>query len=213
MPRRSYGQFCGLVRALEVVGERWALLIVRDLLVSPKRYSDLKRGLPRIPTNILSARLRELETAGVVRRRLEEAPGGAVLYELTDRGRALEASVLELGRWGARLLTEPAPGEIITEDSMVMAMRATFQPEAARGVDASYEIRLGPVVFHVRIADGRLEAGKGPLPGADLIIEGGPGIRAMLAGELSASEALERGVVRITGSHRMLSRFTRLFRI
>ena len=121
--------------------------------------------------------------------------------------------MLELGRWGARLLTEPAPGEIITEDSMVMAMRATFQPEAARAVDASYEIRLGAVVFHVRVADGRLEAGRGPLPGADLIIEGGPGIRAMLAGELSASEALDRGVVRITGSRRMLSRFTRLFRI
>src|ERR671936_950820 len=112
--RRSYGQFCGLARAVEVVGERWALLIVRDLLVGPKRFTDLRRGLPRIPTNVLAERLRELEYAGVVRRRLLPRPAGSVVYELTPYGQELEEAVLPLGRWGARALGEPRPDEIVT---------------------------------------------------------------------------------------------------
>jgi DNA-binding HxlR family transcriptional regulator len=130
MTKRAYGQFCGLVRALEIVGERWALLIVRDLLVAPKRFTDLRQGLPRIPTNILSLRLRELEAAGVVRRRVLPRPSGAVVYELTDHGNALEDVVLRLGRWGAKSLGEPGPEDIVTVDSLVMAMRSTFHPEA-----------------------------------------------------------------------------------
>src|ERR671931_2934804 len=95
--RRAYGQYCGLARAVEVVGERWALLIVRDLLVGPKRFTDLRRGLPRIPTNVLAERLRELEDAGVVRRRVLPRPAGSVVYELTDYGSELEDVVMRLG--------------------------------------------------------------------------------------------------------------------
>ncbi|HET8648997.1 MAG TPA: winged helix-turn-helix transcriptional regulator [Gemmatimonadales bacterium] len=213
MTRRTYGQFCGLVRALEIVGERWALVIVRDLLVGPRRYTDLKRGLPRIPTNILANRLRDLEEAGVVRRRLEERPGGAVVYELTERGQGLERSVMELGKWGAQLLTEPGPGEIITEDSMVMALRTIFRPQAARGVTASYELRLGAVTLHAQIQKGRLEVAGGPLPGADLVITAGPQLRELLAGEITPAQALRRGVVRIEGPRRLLSTFAEVFRI
>lgn len=213
MTRRAYGQFCGLVRALEIVGERWALVIVRDLLVGPRRYTDLKRGLPRIPTNILANRLRELEEAGVVRRRLEERPGGAVVYELTEQGRALERAVMELGRWGARLLTEPGPGEIITEDSMVMALRTIFRPEAARGLTARYELRLGPVTLHAQITNGQLDAAGGPLPEADLIITAGPALHELLAGEITPAQALRRRIVRIEGPRRLLSTFAEVFRI
>src|SRR5438105_14626994 len=101
---RTYGQFCGLARALELVGERWALLIVRDLLVGPKRFTDLRRGLPRIPTNVLSTRLKELEHNGIVRRRLLPRPASGVVYELTEHGRELEDIVLRLGLWGAATL-------------------------------------------------------------------------------------------------------------
>ena len=211
--KRAYGQFCGLVRALEIVGERWALLIVRDLLVGPKRFTDLKQGLPRIPTNILAARLRELEEAGIVRRRVLPRPAGSVVYELTEYGSELENAVVPLARWGAKMLTTPGPDEIVTPDSMVMAMRTTFRPDAARGLTATYELRSGPVVIHMRIDDGRLQAGKGPLPDADLVIETKPGIKALMTGELTPEQAIERGIVRVTGDPALLTKFAEIFRI
>ena len=106
--KRNYGQFCGVARALDIIGERWALLIVRDLLVGPKRFTDLRRGLPRIPTNVLSARLKELEMSGVLRRQLLPRPAKGVGYELTDHGRGLEASLVALGLWGAKSIGRPA---------------------------------------------------------------------------------------------------------
>src|SRR5258708_27570367 len=106
---RSYGQFCGLARALELVGERWALLIVRDLLVGPRRFTDLRQGLPRIPTNVLSDRLKELEENGIVQRRVLPRPAASVVYELTPYGSQLEDAVMRLGLWGAQSLGEPRP--------------------------------------------------------------------------------------------------------
>src|SRR4051794_39676028 len=149
--KRTYGQYCGVARALEMIGERWALLIVRDLLVGPKRYTDLRQGLPRIPTNILAARLQELEAAGIVRRRALPRPASAVVYELTEYGSELEEIVIRLGRWGAQSLGARQPGEIITADSMIVALRTTFHPEAARGFRAGYELYFGTVVIHARI--------------------------------------------------------------
>jgi DNA-binding HxlR family transcriptional regulator len=102
MARRNYGQSGGLAQALEIIGERWALLIVRDLLEGPRRFTDLRSGLPRIATNVLSARLKQLETAGVVRRRVLPRPDGSVVYELTEYGRELEDVVVSLDRWGTR---------------------------------------------------------------------------------------------------------------
>jgi DNA-binding HxlR family transcriptional regulator len=213
MAERSYGQFCGLARALDLVGERWAMLIVRDLLVGPKRFTDLRRGLPRIPTNILTTRLKELEQAGLVTRRVLPRPGGAVVYDLTEYGRDLEDVVLRLGRWGARSLGLPRPGEIITADSMVMALRAMFRPVAAAGVRARFELRLGDVVLHARVADGRLDAGTGPLHDADLVIEAGPGIRALFAGEISPAEAIGAGEVALVGDAALLDTFAAIFRL
>src|ERR1022692_1526107 len=132
MTTRVYGQYCGFARALEVVGERWAFLIVRDLLVSPKRFTDLHRGLSGIPTNVLTARLKELEQGGVVRRRLLPRPAASIIYELTPYGKELEDVVVTLSRWGAKTLGEPRCEEIVTADSLVMAMRSTFRPESAR---------------------------------------------------------------------------------
>ena len=103
MANRAYGQFCGFARALEAVGERWALLIVRDLMVGPKRFTDLRRGLPGIPTNILTSRLKELERDGIIERRVLPRPEGSVVYDLTGYGRELEDSVVALSRWGAKI--------------------------------------------------------------------------------------------------------------
>ena len=213
MAKRAYGQFCGLVRALELVGERWTLIIVRDLLVGPQRFSDLRRGLPRIPTNILSARLKELEQAAIVHRRILPRPSGSVVYELTEYGNELEEIVLRLGRWGARLLTKPGPEEIVTANSMIMAMRSTFRPKEARGLDVSYELRLGEVVIHMSIKNGRLTAAEGALPDADLVIKTGPGVKVLMTGEVSPAEAIANRSVRLSGDSRLLSRFVDTFHI
>jgi DNA-binding HxlR family transcriptional regulator len=196
-----------------MVGERWALLVVRDLLVGAKRFTDLHRGLPGIPTNILTARLKELEQAGIVRRRVLPRPSGAVVYELTAYGLELEEAVVHLGRWGAKSLGDPRPDETITPDSLIMAMRSTFRPEAARGLHAGYELRFGPIVIHVRVDGRALEVGEGPLPEADLVVETGPAIKALMAGELSPSEAIANGSVRVSGDRALLARFIDCFRI
>jgi DNA-binding HxlR family transcriptional regulator len=213
MTTRTYGQFCGLAHALELVGERWALLVVRDLVAGPKRFTDLRNGLPRIPTNVLSARLKELEGSGVVRRRAQPRPAGGVVYELTEYGRDLEDVLLRLGLWGARSLGQPRPEDVLTTDSMIMALRATFRPEAARGLRAGYELHLGEVVLHARVDDGTLEVAEGPLEGADLVIETGPAIRSLLAGELSPGEAIAGGGVHLTGDPDLLTRFVEAFHI
>src|SRR5581483_912985 len=128
---KGFGQYCGFARSLELVGDRWALLVVRDLLVGPKRFSDLQRGLPKIPSNILTARLKELEAAGVIERRAQPRPAGGVAYQLTDDGRELEEAVVAFGRWGAKHLGAPREDEIVTDDSMAMALRTIFRGEQA----------------------------------------------------------------------------------
>ncbi|WP_230881832.1 winged helix-turn-helix transcriptional regulator [Planomonospora sp. ID91781] len=213
--RGSYGQFCGLSRALEMVGERWVLLIVRDLFTGPKSLPELRRGLPRIPAATLDVRLRELERTGVVRRLpAGTEDGGAAqpaVYELTEYGRQLERAVIELSRWGARSLGEPRPEDVVTVNSMIMALRTTFRPEAARGLTAGYELRLGGMVLHARVEDGVLSVGEGALPGADLVIEPGPVLRALMAGELDPAEAIESGSLRIVGDPALMTRFVEIF--
>jgi DNA-binding HxlR family transcriptional regulator/putative sterol carrier protein len=210
---RTYGQYCGIACALELVGERWALLIVRDLILGPKRFTELQRGLPRIPSNVLSVRLKELEEAGIVRRRVRPRPEAGIDYELTEYGRELEDAVLRLGLWGARSLAEPRPEDVVTADSLQLALRATFRPKAARGLKVSYELRLGDIVLHARVDSGALEVGEGPLPEADLALETDLTIRALMTGELSPREALKTGRVRVKGKRALLERFVEVFHI
>jgi DNA-binding HxlR family transcriptional regulator/putative sterol carrier protein len=213
MSGRTYGSYCGIAYALELVGERWALLVIRDLILGPKRFTDLRRGLPRIPSNVLSARVKELESAGIIRRRLVPRPESGVVYELTEFGQELEDVVLRLGRWGARTLGEPRPEDTVNADSMMLALRATFRPEAARGLRASYELRLGEIVFHARVDKGALEVAEGPLPDADLTLETDLALRRLMSGELSPRDAVKSGKVRIVGKIDLLERFAEIFRI
>ncbi len=214
MATRVYGQYCGFARALEIVGERWALLVIRDLLMAPKRFGDLQRGLPKIPSNVLTARLKELEESGLVRRRARARPsGGGVVYELTEDGRGLEEGVMALGRWGAKHLGDPRPNEILTVDSIALALRALFRPDAAAHDDIGFELRLGEVVVNAQVRNRTVTVGKGALPAADLVIEASPAIRALWAGEMTPKEALKNGSVRIRGQRALLDRFVQLFRI
>jgi len=148
-----------------------------------------------------------------VERQAIPRPAGGVVYQLTPRGAGLERPVLALGQWGAKLLDEPRPDEIVTPDSLIMALRTTFQHQAAAGLTAAYELRMGDVVLHARIEHGALTVGKGPLPAADLIVETGPALKALMAGEIAPRDAICSGVVRITGDPALLDRFTQIFRI
>ena len=212
MTARNYGQYCGVSSALELVGERWALLIVRDLLVGPRRYTDLKTGLPRIPTNILSTRLKELQEGGVIRR----APLlRSIVYELTDFGRGLEDIVLALGRWGFEALGEPEPGDVITSDSMTITLRSAFRADAARTLPpTTYRVRIGDVdlTLHVNGSSVQITPNAPEGATADLEMETGAGIRSVIAGSVTAAEAIEQNIVRIVaGSPDLMERFVSTF--
>ncbi|MCE4026918.1 helix-turn-helix transcriptional regulator [Microbacterium sp. Au-Mic1] len=221
MAARSYGQYCGVTTAVELIGERWALLIVRDLLVGPRRYTDLKQGLPRIPTNILSSRLKELQESGVVRR----APlhGSGLVYELTPYGRALEPIVLALGRWGFQAMGDPGEGDIVTPDSLTMALRTAFRADDAQDLDV--ELHLGDVALRVVVRDGVLSVAQlappappvgGALPPGEpeAVLVAGPGIRRLIGGEVTPAEAIAQDLVAVVrGEKRILDAFAQTFHI
>ncbi|WET81324.1 helix-turn-helix domain-containing protein [Amycolatopsis sp. QT-25] len=215
MSSRTYGQFCGLARALEIIGERWSLLIVRDLVLGPKRFTELQAGLPKISASTLSARLNELEQSGVLRRRLLPQLDAAVIYELTEYGSELDQIVLDLGLWGARSLGRPAPEDVLTKDAAILSLYTTFQSDKAKGVQVTYEVRYpGEMVLHAIVEDGALKVADGALPGADAVIEPlGPFIKDLLTGDLTAAEATRTGKVRIEGAFEYLELFTELFHI
>jgi DNA-binding HxlR family transcriptional regulator/putative sterol carrier protein len=209
---RTYGEACRFSHALDVVGERWGLMVVRELLLGPKRFTDLRQGLPRASTNILAERLRELEERGVVRRRKLPPPYGASVYELTEWGRELEPIVTQLGAWGARS-PHPPDSHQIGVDSIVLALRSLFDAAAAEGVESSYELRLGEDRFLVTVADGELELSREhDGEGAAGAIETDPGtLAALLTGELALDDAIASGAVALEGGKRAASRFLRLF--
>jgi len=209
---RTYGDGCAIARALDVVGERWALLVVRELLLGPKRYTDLRRGLPNASPNVLSERLRELERAGVVRRRKLPPPAGSRVYELTDWGRELEEIVLSLGRWAALSPTPPSDAPIVSGDSIILALRARFDPGAAQGLRAGYELRLGEDRFRVEVADDEIEAVRGGADQADATIDTDPDtLGAVLWGGRSLADAQRSGSMSIEGDKTAVERFLRLF--
>ena len=172
MAARDYGQYCGITQALELVGERWAMLIVRDLLVGPRRYGELAAGLPRIPSNILATRLKELQAAGVIRR----APRSRIIiYELTPYGRELEPVVLALGAWGFKAMGDPRDEQIITPDSLTMTLRTAFRPQVAADLPATaYAAHVGPAELLIRVAGSTLDVTRGDGP-VDLAFAAGPG--------------------------------------
>lgn len=217
---RTYGQFCGLARALEMVGERWAMLVVRDLLLSPKRFTQLRRGLPKMPPSILAARLNELEEAGVVRRRVTAELDASIVYELTEYGADLEPIVLQLALWGARSLETPAGDELFTLDAAILSLYTTFRPDRAVGVHALFELRFGlEMCLRADVHDGTLEVTEisdvdEPVEGeVDLVIRPRGPMKPIMAGEVTAQEAVDRGMVDILGDIAMLELYASLFHV
>jgi DNA-binding HxlR family transcriptional regulator len=205
VPRRTYGDRCGVARALDVVGERWALLVVRELLLGPKRFTDLREGLPNVGPDILAQRLRELEQADLVRRRKLAPPAASHVYELTDRAQELEPVILALGRWGSGLPYPPGD-PVLGADATMIALKTMFDPAAADGLDARYELRLGEHRYRAAVAAGKLELARGTADDADATIEADPGTLAAVLWHGGPVADLE-----IAGSRAAAKRFLRLF--
>ena len=209
--KRTYGDRCGVARALDIVGERWALLVVRELLLGPKRFTDLRAGLPHVGPDILAQRLRELEQSGIVRRGTLPPPAASRIYELTERGAQLEPIVVALGRFGS--VAPFPPGEAqIGVDAVVIALKSLFAAGAADGLSASYELRLGEQSFRIDVTDGRIEAVRGSAEAPEATIETDPGT---LAGILwhgrKLEEARRSGDIAIAGDRKAVTRFVGLF--
>jgi len=210
-PRRWYEDACAAAHALDLVGERWALLVMRELMFGPRRFSDLRASLPGISANILTQRLEGLEAVGVVRRRRLPPPAAAQVYELTEWGRESEPIFQALGRWAAR---SPAhdPSLPFSAASLLLSLRTMLDPRRAEGMEARIGFRLGEETYLAHLAHGRIEIAAGPLDGADLIFTGTPPV---LAGAIYGGQRLEAleaaGVLRIEGDRALAERFVTLF--
>jgi DNA-binding HxlR family transcriptional regulator len=191
---------CGIAHASDLLGQRWALLVVRELLLGPKRFTDLRSGIPDISPNVLGQRLRELEESGIVQRRKLAPPAAAQVYELTEWGQELEPAILSLGRWASSSPSFPADAEM-GADSLVLALKTTFQPEKSDGLDASYELWLGEIPFNIAVKGGRFEASLGEAEGPDATIRSDPNtLASVVFGGNRLGKAVDSGRVEVDGS-------------
>jgi DNA-binding HxlR family transcriptional regulator len=189
---RSYQDACGIARALDVVGERWALLVVRELLLGPQRFSDLRRGLPGASSNLVTDRLRELAGRGVVRRRKLPPPAGSWIYELTEWGRELEPIVLALGGWGLRVPLPPQPVSL-SATSVLLYLRGSVRPDAG-APPVTCRLELDDRVWTVRTAGGRVDVEPGEPPGPDVTLRADPEtLNSLLADPAALDTALSDG--------------------
>jgi DNA-binding HxlR family transcriptional regulator len=211
---RRFEQYCPVAHALSLVGERWAMLVVRELLKGPRRYTDLSAGLPGIGTNILATRLRELEAAGVVRKRKLPPPAASTVYELTEYGAELEEPMHALARWGARSLAPPGPCDDLDPEWGLNAFHALVHPERVAGVTETAIVRVDGNVFTVHLVDGlvRTELGAtSDAPDLDLATDMAT-FMALAAEELDPAAALDAGGVTLdAGDGADLARFFRCF--
>ncbi len=206
---RNYDDPCGIARALDVIGDRWALLVVRELVFGPKRFLQLRAGLPTVSPNVLAQRLRDLEAAGIVRRDELAPPASVAVYELTDRGRALEPVLLELGRWGSQ---EPiATSRELSPDALMVALKTAFDPSEAPA-HGSYALDVGAATFTVVVSDGTITIGRGR-PGDTAVAIGGDSatMRAVAFGREPIADAERAGRLTVAGDRALAERFTRMF--
>ncbi len=204
---KKFDQYCPMAHALSLVGERWALLVVRELMHGPKRYTDLAQGLPGIGTNILAARLRDLEECGVVEKRKLPPPAASMVYELTEYGAGLNEALYALARWGARSLGPPGPDDELYPEWGVNAFPALFNAEEARGLTETYVLKIDGDVFTARIENGSLEASMGGAADADVVVElDMETFFALTGGELEPRDAVRCGRARVDGDPTVFER-------
>jgi DNA-binding HxlR family transcriptional regulator len=208
MPTRRYDDPCGIARALDAVGDRWALLVVRELIFGPKRFSQLRDGLGSVSPNVLSQRLRDLEDGGLVRRDALDPPAGVAVYKLTPRGLALQPILLELGRWGSQQPL-PAAGEL-SASAVLLALKTVFEP--ADDVNAIVALRIDGDWFRVTIAAGSIDIVHGRSSGPAVTLETDAAtLRSVAFGREPIAAAERDGRLTVGGDRELAERFTRMF--
>lgn len=211
--RRRYGDACGTALGLDLIGERWALLVVRELLLGPKRFSDLKADLPGISANVLTQRLEGLEAHGILQRRRLPPPASAQVYELTDWGYEAEPIMQELGRWAVRS-REHDPNQWISAVSILASFRTMLDEERARGLDAKIGFRFGAESFLGHLRDGAITYQRRPFTDeeADVVFEGSQqALGGAVYGGVSFAELDAAGALAVRGDLALARRFTTLF--
>jgi DNA-binding HxlR family transcriptional regulator len=210
-PKRRYDDACGTAHALDLIGERWALLVMRELMLGPKRFTDLRSDLPGISANVLTQRLEGLEAAGLLVRRRLPPPASAQVYELTPWGYEAEPIVQSLGKWAAR---SPAhdPTLPISATSIMLSFRTMFDAGGAGDFRARIGFRLGAESFLAKVEDGRFESARGEVEGADAVFTGTPtGLAAAVYGGQPFEALEEAGLLKVEGDLGAATRFTTLF--
>jgi DNA-binding HxlR family transcriptional regulator len=210
--RRPHRDGCAAAHTLDLVGERWALLVARELMLGSKRFTDLRDGIPDISPNVLGQRLRELEGIGVLHRRQLPPPAASHVYELTEWGYELEPVLQALGRWGSRSPTMPHDGEVGIS-SFVLAMRTMFSADAAKGLRATYQLLLDEQPFAATVSRGNFEIEPGEVKGPDAIIRAPDHMKLVdvVFNDRSLGEALEAGEIEIEGDRKAAERYVNLF--
>ena len=203
--KRRYDDACGIAHALELIGERWAPLVLRELMFGPRRFSELRADLPGISANVLTQRLTELEQRGLVRRRKLPPPASVQVYEATDWGLEAAPVVRALGRWAVRS-PKHDPGLFVSAISVIMSMQTMFDAERAGDLKARIGFRFGNDVFTARIRKGRFKVERGEPVDADLVFSGAPG---QLAGVLYGGAPLE--TIGIGGDEALARKYVTLF--
>jgi DNA-binding HxlR family transcriptional regulator len=210
--KRVYPEYCAIARSLDLLGQRWTILIVRDLFLGPQRYTDLRDGLPGIATDILTARLRTLEAEGLVRRRELPPPAPASVYELTDAGRRLVPLIRSLGEFGLTLLEAPAPDEPINAGPVVMSLMLTFRRGEFPDLVETYGLELDGRSFTVAVERGSVHAERGtPASPAATFRTDPRTLVALLRGDTTPAAALRGGSVEVEGDATALERFLAAF--
>lgn len=208
---RSYGDLCGIARALDIVGERWALLIVRELLFGPKRFADLVRGLSGISQNVLTQRLRDLEQGGVLTRRRPLPPAAGVVYELTKRGRGLEPVLLALGRWGSPLERGPESSTELSPDALLVALRTTFDETRTQGLRNTVRLQLPGDAFRVTVDGAELDVIRSDGPADATLTCAVRTMQDLVFDGRDLEDAVRSGDVRVEGDQKIVHRFLTAF--
>ena len=214
MANRSYGQYCGLAHALDVIGERWSLLIIRELLTGPQRYMDLLQRLPGLSTNLLAKRLKHLRHHDIIALSMLPPPATARTYTLTDRGRTLTPILIDLAQWGLQTIPAPNTTDMYSTGAVLLALQANFQVDNAYNVDENYSFHIGEDMFYVRIHAQTLTTHLGPAPNACCAITTNAStLLSILAGSMTIHEAVNQGQLKVSGDRDAWYRCTALLNL
>lgn len=209
---KAFNDPCGTARALDAIGDRWALLVVRELLYGPKRFAELTRGLAPISQNVLSQRLQKLTDVGVVRRRTLGPPTSGQAYALTAMGQDLHPVLLVLGRWGSRIPLDPGVTSDLSPDAVALALETTFDPARAGSLEVTVRLELADDAFLIIIADGELEVRRADAANAEIMINTTPGeLQRLVFAQADLGRAVRDGTVTLSGDRRRAQRFLRCF--